>query len=381
MFYVAIDYPTKEGDRMNNRSSSIKTIASLANVNPSTVSRALRDTPGISEETRTIIKKIAKDLNYVPNRAAVALSTQRSSLVTIIVPVNPENEIPQVSPFMLEVLPIISTHLEASGLQCFFGTAPQNNLSSCKDEFILGRVSQAIIILGPMCFDKQLKELTDYEIPIISWGLVAKHLASNITVLSSDNRMGGYLATKHLLTQGRRNLCFFGDHNEIEVKERYKGYLQALQEFNLSNNPLHELQLSGNTNMANPPPIIKQFFDNTLSATPINPKSTKKQGSKIDGIVAVSDVFAMGAITELTNRGYHVPRDIAVVGYDNLSSSAFFNPPLTTVSQNMNEASKYIAQLLSQTILSPANSSHSINKTKIYEKCTFPVELVIRNSA
>lgn len=365
---------------MKNHSGSIKHIAKLANVNPSTVSRALHNNPSISVTTRDLIKKIAQELNYTPNRAAVALSTKRSSLITVVVPTHPEAPMPQVNQFMLEALPVLSLECAANGFQCLFVNPPNNDLRSCKEEFILGPLSEGVIVLGPMIFEEDLIDLAQHQIPMISWGPVPATLEDSITVMSSDNELGGYLATRYLLERGRRNLSFFGDTTEMEVSLRYIGFQRALNEFGLLQ--AHEtrlLRLSGPTNMINPTEPIELFFNKVVEEGryPVTTGSEAKSGKfPIDGIVAVSDVFAMGAITSLASRGLRVPHDVSVVGYDDLRASAFFNPPLTTITQDFAHAARCIGRSLAEFIMNDQPLG-----TKMESQTKLPVRLVVRESA
>lgn len=364
---------------MKNYTGSIKQIAKLANVNPSTVSRALHDNPSISITTRDLIKKIAQELNYTPNRAAVALSTKRSFLITVVVPTHPEAPMPQVNQFMLEALPILSVECAANGFQCLIVNPPNNDLRSCKEEFILGRLSEGVIVLGPMIFEDDLIDLARHQIPMISWGPVPATLEDSVTVMSGDNEMGGYLATRYLLEKGRRRLSFFGDTSEMEVALRYVGFQRALSEFGLPTEESCILSLSGPTNMTNPTEPIDAFFNKILKERieqgTIKPPTGTKE-FPIDGIVAVSDVFAMGAITSLTRRGVCVPRDVSVVGYDDLRASSFFNPPLTTITQDFANAARCIGRSLAEFIL----NDQPLGK-KMVSQTKLPVRLVVRESA
>lgn len=363
---------------MKNYTGSIKHIAKLANVNPSTVSRALHDNPSISITTRDLIKKIAQELNYTPNRAAVALSTKRSSLITVVVPTHPEAPMPQVNQFMLEALPILSVECAANGFQCLIVNPPNNDLRSCKEEFILGRLSEGVIVLGPMIFENDLIDLARHQIPMISWGPVPATLEDSITVMSGDNEMGGYLATRYLLEKGRRHLSFFGDTSEMEVALRYVGFRRALNEFGLEARESRILRLSGPTNMTNPTEPIDIFFNRILEEGDLSATTNMAQPLPfpIDGIVAVSDVFAMGAITALSRRGVRVPQDVSVVGYDDLRASSFFNPPLTTITQDFANAARCIGRSLADFIM----NDQRLGK-KMASQTKLPVRLVVRESA
>jgi DNA-binding LacI/PurR family transcriptional regulator len=230
-----------------------------------------------------------------------------------------------------------------------------------------------------MIFEDDLIDLAHHQIPMLSWGPVPATLEDSITVMSSDNEMGGYLATRYLLEKGRRRLSFFGDTSEIEVSLRYLGFQRALNEFGLQTHDTRLLRLSGPTNMTNPTEPIDLFFDNVVKES-VGSETTesKAQSSQfpIDGIVAVSDVFAMGAITSLARRGIAVPQDVSVVGYDDLRASAFFNPPLTTITQDFANAARCIGRSLAEFIM----NDQPLGK-KMASQTKLPVRLVVRESA
>jgi DNA-binding LacI/PurR family transcriptional regulator len=230
-----------------------------------------------------------------------------------------------------------------------------------------------------MIFEEDLIDLARHQIPMISWGPVPPTLEDSIAVMSGDNEMGGYLATRYLLEKGRRRLSFFGDTSEMEVALRFIGFERALSEFGLEAKESPILRLSGPTNMTNPTEPIDQFF-NTIVKQGLSSQTTdpgvKSPPFPIDGIVAVSDVFAMGAITALTRRGINVPKDVSVVGYDDLRASSFFNPPLTTITQDFANAARHIGRSLADFIM----HDQPLGK-KMVSQTKLPVRLVVRESA
>jgi DNA-binding LacI/PurR family transcriptional regulator len=163
--------------------------------------------------------------------------------------------------------------------------------------------------------------------PIVVWG--ARLDQQLYCTVGSDNRRGGYLATRHLLTIGRRRIAFFGDTKLAEVAQRFEGYKQALSEWNIDVAP--EL-------------IESAAFLPERGVEAAEDMLRRKIG--FDAIFACSDVLAMTATNVLRKHAINVPVDVSVIGYDDIPLSSHFNPPLTTVRQPIDEAGPALVESL-----------------------------------
>ena len=134
-------------------------------------------------------------------------------------------------------------------------------------------------------------------------------------VVGSDNKAGGKAAVEHLLSLGRRKIYFVGDISAPEFRLRYEGYCEALL-------------ASG----ATPPKAVYSHLDGRSARDTIRALITDKE---VDALFTASDVIALSAIQALAAAGKSVPKDVSVVGYDNIAAAGYATPPLTTVKQDL----------------------------------------------
>ena len=150
-----------------------------------------------------------------------------------------------------------------------------------------------------------------------------------------DNRLGGYRATRHLLAQGCRHIAFLGCNSEQapEFADRYRGYVDALEEAGLT---AHDtLQVYAQSFEASGASAVESLLD---------------AAEGIDGLVCASDLIALGAMRWLREHRIDVPRDIAVVGFDDIEAAAHCTPALSTMRQDVKEAGETLVEVLLQLI-------------------------------
>ncbi len=179
-----------------------------------------------------------------------------------------------------------------------------------------GRVD-GIIVVGQSDQSQVLDRVArDYK-PMVVWGArIEGHLYSTV---GSDNRLGGRMATEHLLAQGCRKLAFFGDATVPEVEERLKGFREALAEASGAVGGLLPVHFVPDMALA----AISDYLGIADS---------------VDGIFAASDTIAMMTIQALAEHGRLVPQDVKVVGFDDLDIARHTLPPLTSIRQDLGEA-------------------------------------------
>jgi DNA-binding LacI/PurR family transcriptional regulator len=169
--------------------------------------------------------------------------------------------------------------------------------------------------------------------------------------VGTDNRRGGKLATEHLLTQGRRHIAYVGMTDIPELAGRYAGYQQAHRAAGVDPGPQIAVPLA---------------FDPASPAL----REALRVHPAIDGVVAASDVIAMGTVKALSQCGRNVPEDVAVVGYDDVSLAAHIMPALTTIRQDLATAAETMIDLLFRRM-----GGDDVPSVRI------PLELVRRQSA
>lgn len=299
--------------------SSLKEIAADLGVNYTLVSKVLSGklgTTGVSAKTRDAILKKAKELNYTPNRLAVALKAGRMGTVGIFLHHlgTPGSEISD------RLLRGIAEGLERSGNRMWlrFFTTDKEFQAACDaklkgevDGLIVGGVQHSALM-------SRLREIDRKEIPVVSvfsdMPENTRSLTSNVAV---DYEMQGFLATEHLFGQGCRRLAHFRT-----IKKRYDGFLRAHRQRKLDVNPK----------------LVIDTPDFTVEAGRKCLEGLLKSRVSFDGIVCASDAQAVGAINETVRLGFDVPGAIKVTGVDNSPMAESCIIPVTSVTSGMRQA-------------------------------------------
>ena len=329
---------------------TISDIAKLAGVSKSTVSRALNDSSLISQETRERIQSIARQHNFQINAPARQLSLQQSHTIAFVTHAY-HAEFSVADLFGLEIMGGISKGLHAHGYDLLVIHVDPHNTDWAHQYLNTGRVD-GFILMTSTRKNFHIHALLEMGAPFIVWGVSQPDL--RYCSVTGDNQNGGRLATEYLLRTGRKRIAFLGGpQEELEVRQRFEGYQNAL---------LAEKQ------QVEPERIAYGDFSNTSGARAM--EALLAAAPDLDAVFVNSDLMAVAAMDAIREHGLRVPEDVAVVGYDDLSIAEHSNPPLTTVRQNIPMAGKMLAENLIKYI-----ESGSITNA------TIPVELVIRKSA
>jgi DNA-binding LacI/PurR family transcriptional regulator len=313
--------PTQSHERKRIQMTDI---ARLAGVSPSTVSRALKGSDLIPETTRNRIVELARSLNYTVNVGAANL---RKRDVQTIALVHLGDNMQRVSdPFVLSMVGHVADALEAKGMKLLLTRLFDDRLERIP-ALVQGGEAAGLIIIGQLQWHDYLNELARTGIPLVVWGAVLPD--AYYPVVGSDNALGGYLATQHLIAQGCRSIAFVGDHLNPEGRLRYEGYLRALHEAAMPVDPtlLHPL-LFGEAGMRE---AVGRWIDT---------------GHLFDGVFAGSDVAAINVMSALSSRGLAVPSQVKLVGYDDIWLAPHMHPSLSSVRQSTDLAGQALVALL-----------------------------------
>ncbi len=328
-------------------------IAFLAGVSQPTVSRALRGSPLVSEETRTRIHDIAKQLNYKVDKNASNLRTQHTGTLALLLFEDPTSDDSNINPFFLSMLGSIT---RASAIRGYDLLVSFQQLSTdWHADYEDSKKADGIILLGYgdyMETRSKLDKLIEQGTHFVRWGPV---MADQPGVsVGCDNVQGGRDATAHLIAQGRKRIAFLGGADEHcpEFRDRYDGYVEALHNANI--NIDRALQVDAIT-------TEQAGYD------ALNELLSRKQ--KFDAIFAASDLIAIGAMRALMEKGLRIPHDVAVAGFDDIPLASFVNPALTTVLQDTKQAGEMLVDtLINQIHRQPVTS------------CKIPAKLIVRKS-
>ena len=305
---------------------NIKELADIAGVSTGTVSRALADSPLISEKTRTRIQALAKEYDFRPNIMARNLRIQRTGAIGVLIPVGHETGQHISDPFFITMLGLIADALTGRGYDLLLSRVIPTD-DGWLDRYVdSGRVD-GVIIIGQSDQSAVLDRVAARYRPLVAWGA---HVEGQVHCsVGSDNRKGGDLAVSHLLAQGAQRIAFLGDPRAIEIRERLEGCRDAMARNGLEDRltvvPAHLMPEAAL-------PDIARF----LAATDPRPQ----------GIFAASDVIAMSAMRVLADMGLSVPGDMRVIGYDGLEMGEHTVPRLSTIRQDLTQGAGHLVEML-----------------------------------
>jgi DNA-binding LacI/PurR family transcriptional regulator len=329
-----------------NSKTTLEDLARLAGVSISTVSRALNDQPLISTRTKQRIWALAREHDY-PFRASMPQAPiGAAGSIVIVTPNMRGRPLPLSHPFFLELLASIGEAARERG--CDF-TVSHVAPASLDDLVTTTTTSRAdgVIFLGQSMLHEELNQLADTDARFVVWG--AHIPGQKYRSIGSDNLLGGRRATLHLARLGRRRILFIGG-SDPEAQQRRRGYQEALGESGLE---------------VDPKLICQVEFE--LESADAAVTRLLRRGLAFDGIVAASDLIALGAIRARRRAGHGVPEDVSVVGYDDMLLSRLSTPSLSTIRQDNQRA----GQLLVASILDPGDPDLP---------SLLPTELIIRES-
>ncbi len=336
--------------RAHDRPTSFD-IAYRAGVSQSTVSRALRGDPNVNEETRRRIEVIARELKYKVDKNASNLRRQRSNTIAVLFFEDPSPDPSQINPFFLSMVGSITRACAKRSYDLLISF--QKFAQDWNEDYDDSGKADGLILLGYgdyLTYRQHLEQLIDQGVRFVRWGAVQEGQPG--LSIGSDNFQGGRAATEHLIGLGRRNIAFLGhaSNHYPEFSERYRGFAAAIESAGLS----VSLQADAISSEESGAAAVTELL---------------ARGEKIDAIVAASDLIAAGALRALHDAGFDVPRDISVVGYDDIPAASLVNPPLTTVAQDTWLAGEKLVDTLLKLV-----------RGEPAESLVLPAKLIVRRS-
>lgn len=303
---------------------TIKDIARHLNISIATVSRALRDLPDIHPETKKSVLDLANEWDYQPNVLATSLVKSRTKTLGVIVP-----DLGYYF-FSTVVKGIEEAAIEAgySVLITQTGESYERELTNVQN-LSRGQVEGFIISLSRETTDfEHLKRLQRRGIPLVFFDRECEEIdASKVMV---DNEQSAYEAVTHMISNGCKRIAFLAGSKNVTVSnQRRAGYLRALRDGNL---PVEDsLLIYGDYHQSTATACTHQLMN-----LPIPP----------DGILAVSDRLAIGAVLALRERGVQIPQEVALVSFNDEPICSLMTPTISSVSQPTTEIGKIAANIL-----------------------------------
>jgi len=336
---------------MKSGQVTIKDIARELGISPSTVSRALKNHPDISPDTKKAVNDLARKLNYQPDAVALSLRQNRSNTIGVIIP-----EI--VHYFFSSVISGIEDVAYDAGFTviiCQSNELYDRELSNAK-ALLAHRVDGVLVSISKQTSSFQhLNDFKDRGVPIVFFDRIAPGFLADQVII--DDMDAAYRATRHLIEGGCTRIAHFaGPQNLLIGQQRKQGYIKALKERGL---PVEE--------------SLMQQADNFEKAR-IYATSLMDSSDPPDGIFAVNDLTAIGAMQTLQKRGVKIPGEVAVIGFSDGRFSGITDPTLSSVDQHGYEMGSVATELLLKRILSES-------KDYPFETKVLKSELIIRGSS
>jgi LacI family transcriptional regulator len=300
-------------------------VADAAGVSASTVSRILNGTAVVSQAKKQAVDDAVRKLDFIPNPVARGLAGGRTLSVGVITQ-------SLDSPFYGVALRGIETELSSAGYSSLFvsGRWDAKEEASCIEVLRSRRVDGIIVLTGRLS-DAKLRSCAKF-LPTVVTGRTLK--APNLISLDFDNFEGGRMATQYLISLGHKRIAFIaGDPKHPDATERLRGYKVALEEARIAFIP--SLLVDGSFEEESGLIAVEQLLE---------------RGERFTGIVSANDQMAMGAYLGLYRRKIRVPQDVSIMGFDNLLTSAYCLPPLSTIHHPAYELGQLSAQAILQLI-------------------------------
>lgn len=327
--------------------ATIYEVSKLAGVSLATVSRVMNKNAKVSEKTAKKVLDAMETLNYRPNSIAQSLASNRTNSVGLMVTgLN--------GAFFGHMMAGIESTLRHADKHIIITTGHSEE-SREKDgiEFLKSRNCDALIIYVERLNHEYLTELCQGDTPVYIIGCNVKAVKEHCIIL--DNELGGYLATKAVIDQGHKQIVYIsGPLKKSDARLRLAGHKRALQEHGiaLEENLIYEgnyLDTGGRDGM-------KFFMDQALSMT---------------ALVCANDEMASGAMTYAREHNLVLPRDLSVIGFDNVIFAQHIHPQLTTIENPVYDMGKMAANLVLKNVY---------QKKGLEIKHQFNPTLIVRNS-
>lgn len=310
---------------------TIKDIAKALGLSPSTVSRALRDSYEIGEETKKKVQDYAKENNYRPNPAALSLKEKRTRSIGIVVA-----EI--ANSFFSQLIDGAESVAYDKGYNIII-TQSKESVEKEKQilEYLTSRSVDGVIIsvsAGTNDFS-QFQNLKERGMHIVFVDRISHEFNSHKVIV--DNNLGAYTATKHLIENGCKNIAVISNNLNLSItQERIAGFKKALDEKGME---VKKDQITYCNYGRNLQEEVTRALDKLF-----------KQKNKPDGILSLSDRLSTEIIRYLNNKNIKMPDQVALIGFSNSKNVEFLNPPLSVIQQPAFEMGEKAATFLIEMI-------------------------------
>ncbi|AXH89365.1 MULTISPECIES: LacI family DNA-binding transcriptional regulator [Micromonospora] len=328
---------------------TLEAVARLAGVSRATVSRVVNGSTTVAEPIRQAVRRAVEELGYVPNLAARSLVTQRTDSVALVMPEAATRVFSddQVFPGIIRGA---AQELEAADKQLVLMLAGSPAGHERVERYTTGRHVDGVLFASLHGEDPLPGRLARLGIPVVCSGRPLD--GADVPYVDVDHTGGVSTAVEHLIASGRRRIATIaGPQDMVAGIERLIGYRNAI-----TGAGLPELVAYGDFTRESGTAAMREL----LAADP-----------ELDAVFAASDLMAHAALRTLREAGRRVPEDVAVIGFDDIETAAYTEPPLTTVRQPIVE----LGRSMTRQLLRIAAGE------EVEQALVLPTELVLRESA
>ena len=307
---------------------TIKDISKACGVSPATVSKALNGYDEISAETVELVKRKARELNYLPNAAARLLKTNISHNIGVLFVDDTMSGL--THEYFSRILNSVKEEAEARGYDITFIS---NNIGKQKMSFLQHcryRNCDGVVIASVDFQNPEVLELVRSEVPVVT----IDYSFDNSSSVLSDNEEGAYQLASYLADQGHRKIAFIHGERTLVTQRRLLGFHRAMRD--------HGIQV--------PPEYLAEARYHNAEAVRTATAGLLDLPEPPTAIMYPDDFAFVGGQTEILERGLRIPDDISVCGYDGINLSEILNPRLTTWRQDAVRIGKESVRKLVETI-------------------------------
>ncbi len=298
--------------------ASIREVAKLAQVSPATVSRVMNGTAKVDEKKKRRVLEAIEETGFVPNEVARSLFKKSAKLIGLILP-SIEN------PFFAQLAGAIERKADKHGYRlvlCNTGSSVEKERAAM--QMLMSMNADGIILTTS---NDEIREYTaKCNIPVI----VTDRFFSGSDALKyvhCNHYQGGRMAAEHLISCGCKNIvCIKGPQEISSAKDRYQGYKDICQEKGIKEQTM-ECAYDFNEGMRVTEKLLEEYKD-------------------VDGIIACNDMVAISAYKVLIRNNIQVPKQVKLIGFDDIALSKLMTPALTTISQPVEEIGAKAAELI-----------------------------------
>lgn len=329
------------------KKATLKDIAREANVSAMTVSKAINNKPGVSEQTRKQILEIAEKLHYSQNLIAQSLRINKTQTIGAVLSDSDDLVISKV-------LKGIQDCAESRGYSVIIANTDRQSKRERKAiATMCSKQIDGLLLVAPtLCSNEDIERLRCYDIPFAF--LLRKNNMQSIDYVINDNFLGGYQTVMHMLNEGCRKFQFIALLRSQYLADRERGYLQALRDYGIPKEDYRVIYA---------PPELEAGYQAT--------QEILKENWKFDALVCGCDMIAVGAMDALLQSGVRIPEDVRVIGYDGIDLGRYLRVPLSTMAQPLYDIGYSGTEILLDRIDSPDMAARRLVLTS---------ELIVRDS-